>query len=78
MLLTLALLAAAPIAQDAQPADKTKSEVRICRKVGNTGSRMDERRICKTKPEWASIDAANSGYGVDRKYTGEEERSKAH
>lgn len=76
MLLSLALFAAVPAVQDAAPSQKPKKEMRICRRLGTTGSRMDERRVCKTKAEWAQIDAANNVHGIDANHTGEVERNR--
>lgn len=78
MLLVVALFAAVPMAQDATSPAPPRKEARSCRRVGNTGSRMDEKRICKTRSEWAAIDAANNLYGVDAKHTGEAERNRAN
>ena len=76
MLLALLLLTAAPAAQDAAPANAPRKEARICRRVGNTGSRMDDKRVCKPKSEWDRIDAQNNMYGVDADHTNAEERKR--
>ncbi len=61
LLCCLALLSAPALAADnpstspAIPAPEKK----ICRSSGSTGSFMT-KRICRTKAEWAAIDAANA------------------
>ncbi|KQN25555.1 hypothetical protein ASE86_04840 [Sphingomonas sp. Leaf33] len=70
----LALMSTA--VQAAPPTETPKKEARTCRRVGNTGSRMDDKRICKTKSEWARIDAANNAHGVDADHTNADERNR--
>ncbi len=76
MFTLLALLAVAPLAQGDAAAAKPKKEAQICRRLNTTGSRMDARRVCRTKSEWAEVDAANNPHGVDADHTGVVERTR--
>lgn len=69
----LILLAAPQEAPAAAPAP-VKKERKVCRSTQNTGSRMGGGgRECRTKAEWAQIDAANVS-GFERSATSMEQR----
>ncbi len=56
LFLSVALLSTAAVAQ--APSDATSSEEsydpnqRICRNMGETGSRLSRTRVCMTRAEW--------------------------
>jgi hypothetical protein len=54
-MLSLLLIAAAPIAmpvQEAVPAAETAQAKKICKRSQDTGSRLLSRPVCKTQAEW--------------------------
>lgn len=67
----VASVAAAPVALSAeQPAPtETKTaaaeEKKVCRKVEKTGSRIGEKKVCKTQAEWDRIDDSAREYMRD-------------
>ena len=66
---TLVAGAAVAAAAEPQPAapqeEPAAKERRICRNVGEVGSRLSRRRICATKAEWEAVDLQNR-QAVDR------------
>lgn len=61
VILALLFSAAPALAQEQAAASKPdlKAEKKVCRDMTPTGSRVPKRE-CRTKSEWASIDAANA------------------
>ena len=59
------LLAGAAAAATAQPQAAASQEGpaakerRICRNIGELGSRLSRRRVCATKAEWEAVDLQN-------------------
>ena len=63
--MTLLMLAALQTAAQAPTAAAPAKEKKICRQMeAETGSHFPGKRVCHSKDEWASIDAANEG-GAD-------------
>lgn len=57
-LVALLVFALPAAAQEAPPAARPQKEEKICRRVdAPTGSKMGAKRICRTKADWAQIEA---------------------
>ena len=58
MIVFATLLLAGTLQADEAPKAKEPAEQKICRRGKETGSRLRAPRTCRTRAEWAEIDAA--------------------
>lgn len=65
ILLSLALIAAAPEEAQPKPAPVDKDSEIVCRSAPQTGSRLRAPKVCKTRAEWKAADATAGGADLD-------------
>ena len=59
-MISLALMLLAPLAQQA-PAAETPKPKKVCRTMAaDTGSRLGNNKVCKTREQWKKLDDASS------------------
>ncbi len=68
--LTAMMLSASPQAAPAPTAYAVKSEKKICKRVGQIGSRINSGKVCLTRAEWERIAQENRKEWEDKGSTG--------